>query len=63
VSNGSYSVPRGLVFGFPLITADGRNWSIVAGLYIDEVARARIAANVVELEHEATVASHLLGAI
>ncbi len=63
VSDGSYGVPRGLVFGFPLITADGRNWSIVEGLYVDEVARARIAANVAELEHEATVVSHLVGAL
>jgi malate dehydrogenase len=63
VSDGSYHVPRGLVFGFPLVTADGRSWSIVEGLYVDEIARERIAANVAELEHEATVISHLLGGI
>ncbi|MGO9465903.1 MAG: hypothetical protein ACLQVF_17315, partial [Isosphaeraceae bacterium] len=63
VSNGSYGVPRGLVFGFPLFTTDGKNWSIVEGLYVDEVTRARIAANVAELEHEATVVSHLVGAL
>ena len=60
VSDGSYGVPRGLVFGFPLVTTDGQTWSIVDGLYLDETARARIAANVAELEYEAAVVSHLL---
>lgn len=59
-SDGSYSVPRGLIFGFPLITADGRSWSIVEGLYVDEVARNRIKANVTELEQEAALVSHLV---
>ena len=63
VSDGSYDVPRGLVFGFPLSTSDGRNWSIVDGLYLDQFARERIAANVSELEHEASAVSHLLGNI
>jgi malate dehydrogenase len=61
VSRGEYNVPRGLVFGFPVMTADGRNWSVVDGLYVDEVARERIAANVAELEREAAAVSHLLG--
>ncbi len=53
----AYSVPKGLVFGLPLRTEDGVNWSIVHGLYLDEWAQARIAANIAELEHEATVAA------
>ncbi len=61
VSDGSYDVPRGMVFGFPLITRDGGDWSIVTGLHVDETARERIAANVAELEHEAAAVSHLLG--
>jgi malate dehydrogenase len=63
ISDGSYGVPRGLVFGFPLVTPDGQRWSIVDGLYVDETARDRIAANVAELEHEVTAVSHLLGNI
>ena len=63
VSDGSYGVPRGLVFGFPLSTPEGRTWSIVEGLYVDEVVRERIAANVAELEDEASAVSHLLGNI
>jgi malate dehydrogenase len=62
-SDGSYSVPRGLVFGFPLVTPDGRTRSIVEGLYIDEAARERIKANVNELEHEAALAAHLVGSL
>ncbi len=63
VSDGAYAVPRGLVFGFPVITPDGQNWSIVHGLYIDDAARERIAQNVAELEREAAVVSDLLGHI
>ena len=48
---------------FPWSRPMARNWSIVEGLYVDEIARERIAANVAELEHEATAVSHLLGAI
>ena len=61
LSDGSYGVPRGLVFGFPLVTADGKSWSIAQGLYLDEHAHKRIAQNVAELELEASSVSHLLG--
>ncbi len=63
VSDGSYEVPRGLVFGFPLTTADGKTWSIVPNCYLDEMARERIAANVAEIEHETTAVNDLLGTI
>jgi malate dehydrogenase len=63
VSDGSYEVPRGLVFGFPLITADGKGWSIVQNYYLDEDARAALSLNISELEHEASAVSNLLGAI
>jgi malate dehydrogenase len=61
VSDGSYGVPRGLVFGFPLITTDGKSWSIAQGHYLDLHAHERIAQNVAELELEASSISHLLG--
>jgi malate dehydrogenase len=61
LSNGSYGVPKGLVFGFPLLTADGRTWTISEGHYLDEYADGRIAQNVAELELEASAVSHLLG--
>ena len=61
LSDGSYGVPRGLVFGFPLLTADGKSWTIPKGHYLDEHAQERIAQNVAELELEASAVSHLLG--
>jgi malate dehydrogenase len=63
VSDGSYGIPRGLVFGFPLRTEDGRTWSIVPGLYLDDYAQERLTENVAELEQEATVVTDLLGSI
>lgn len=61
VSDGDYGVPRGLVFGFPLRTEDGKTWSVVQGQYLDEYAQDRIAENVAELEHEALSVTDLLG--
>jgi malate dehydrogenase len=63
-SDGSYyEVPRGLVFGFPLVTADGKTWTIPREHYLDDQARERIAQNVAELELEALAVSHLLGKV
>ena len=56
VSDGSYGIPGGLVFGFPLRTDDGHTCSVVEGLYLDEYAESRLAENVEELEREAVVA-------
>jgi malate dehydrogenase len=55
-TNGSYGVPYGLVFGLPLRTEDGRSWSVVDGLYLDDYANSRLQQNIDELEHEAVVA-------
>ncbi len=45
--NGSYGVPEGLISSFPVTCADG-GYTIVPGLGIDEVSRARIDASVAE---------------
>ncbi len=55
-ADGSYGVPHGLIFGLPLRTEDGRSWSIVEGLYLDDYASARLTENVDDLEREAVVA-------
>src|SRR5262249_44497912 len=60
MSDGSYGVPRGLVFSFPLRTEDGATWSIVQNLYHDEHAQQRIAVNVAELEQEASAVTSVL---
>jgi malate dehydrogenase len=51
VSDGSYDVPEGLIFSFPVTCADGE-WSIVQGLEIDDFSRARIDATAAELIEE-----------
>jgi malate dehydrogenase len=50
-SDGSYGVPEGLISGFPCTCANGE-YSIVAGLEIDDFSRSRIDATVAELSEE-----------
>lgn len=59
VSDGSYGVEEGLVFGFPTVAREGR-WEIVQGLELSEFQRQRIAANVAELQQERRAVAHLL---
>lgn len=42
-SDGSYGVPEGLIFSFP-VTIDGatKEWKIVQGLELDDFAKAKI---------------------
>jgi malate dehydrogenase len=61
VSDGSYGIPSGLIYSFPLTTADGIRWSIVPGLPIDDDARARLDASAKELEAERDAVKDLLG--
>jgi malate dehydrogenase len=60
VSDGSYGVRHGLIFGFPLRTDDGKSWEIVQTHYLDDHAQGRIEANVAELEQEAALVTDLL---
>jgi malate dehydrogenase len=50
-SDGSYSVPDGLISGFPCTCAGGE-YTIVQGLDIDGFSRSKIDASVAELESE-----------
>jgi hypothetical protein len=50
-----------LVFGYPLRTEDGRTWSIVDDLYLDEYAQEQLAQNVAQLEQEAVMAQRWFG--
>ena len=60
VSDGSYGVPAGLIFSYPL-KSDGETWSIVKGLPIDDDARKRIDASAAELLSERDAVKDLLG--
>jgi malate dehydrogenase len=61
VSVGSYGVPAGLVFSFP-VTSSGEDWEVVPDLPIDAFSRSRIDASVTELldERDAVAALGLL---
>ena len=61
VSDGSYGIPAGLIYSFPLRSADGQSWSIVAGLPIDADARKRLDASAAELQAERDAVKELLG--
>ncbi len=51
VSDGSYGVPEGLISGFP-VTSDGKDWTIVPELDLDDFSKGKIATSVAELEEE-----------
>lgn len=59
-SDGSYGLPPGLIYSYPLQT-DGRAWSVARGLTIDDDARARLDASARELEQERDAVRDLLG--
>ncbi len=62
VSDGSYGIPKGLVFSMPIRTENGRTWSVVQSHYLDNHAQARIAECVAELEREAAVVTDFMPA-
>jgi malate dehydrogenase len=61
VSDGSYGIPAGLIYSFPLRSRDGRSWEIVRGLPIDDDARNRLDASASELISERDAVKDLLG--
>ncbi|KAI0520651.1 hypothetical protein KFK09_008129 [Dendrobium nobile] len=54
-SDGSYNVPAGLIYSFPVTCRDGE-WSIVQGLSIDEFSRKKLDATAEELTEEKALA-------
>ena len=61
VSDGSYGIPSGLIYSFPLRSRDGKSWSVVPGLPIDADARQRLDASAQELLSERDAVKDLLG--
>jgi malate dehydrogenase len=51
VSDGSYGVPEGLIYSYP-VTTKGGDWEIVQGLEIDDFSRSRMDATAAELADE-----------
>lgn len=58
-SDGSYGIPEGTMFGFPVTCANGQ-YEIVQGLEIDAFSQERINITLAELEEEKAGVAHLL---
>ncbi|MBV8487222.1 MAG: malate dehydrogenase, partial [Planctomycetaceae bacterium] len=61
VSDGSYGIPAGLLYSYPIVSKGGCNWSIVQGLPIDDEARKRLDTSAAELISERDAVKDLLG--
>ncbi|MDP5240435.1 malate dehydrogenase [Uliginosibacterium sp. 31-16] len=59
-SDGSYGIPAGIIYGVPVITANGE-YTRVEGLEIDEFSRDRMNFTLKELEEERAGVADLLG--
>ena len=59
-SDGSYGIPEGTMFGFPVTTANGE-YTIVQGLPIDAFSQERINVTLKELSEEREGVKHLVG--
>ncbi len=51
VSDGSYGVPEGLIYSYPVTTSNG-NWEIVQGLEVNDFSRRKMDATAAELSDE-----------
>ncbi|MEJ6729772.1 MAG: malate dehydrogenase [Akkermansiaceae bacterium] len=58
-SDGSYGIPEGLVASMPIKT-DGKNWSVVQGVELDEFSRGKVDASVAELSEEREAVKDLI---
>jgi malate dehydrogenase len=59
-SDGSYGIPEGLMYGFP-VTCSGGKYQIVQGIEISDFSRSKMQATLKELEEERDGVKHLLG--
>ncbi|MDO4762334.1 MAG: malate dehydrogenase [Corynebacterium sp.] len=59
-SDGSYGIPEGLIVGMPTVARNGK-WEVVQGLDLSDFQKARIEANVKELQEERDAVADLLG--
>jgi malate dehydrogenase len=59
-SDGSYSIPEGVIYGYP-VTCKGGRYEIVKGIDVSEFSRGRMQATLKELHEERDSIKHLLG--
>ena len=55
-SNGSYGIPEGIIYSFPVAINADRTYSIVEGLSISDFAREKMDATMKELVEERDMA-------
>ena len=60
VSDGSYGIPEGLIFGFPLRTNSNGEIEIIQGIELNEFAQTKIKVTTEELESERESVSDLI---
>jgi malate dehydrogenase len=61
LSDGSYDIPAGLIYSFPLVSKGVADWSIVPGVPLDADAQKRLEASAAELIGERDAVKELLG--
>ena len=61
ISDGSYGIPAGLIYSYPLVSRGRLYWSIVQEVNIDDEARQRLDASAAELISERDTVKDLLG--
>src|SRR5688572_25159290 len=59
-SDGSYDIPEGIMFGYP-VTCSGGTYKIVKGIEVSDFSRKRMDATLKELHEERDGVKHLLG--
>ena len=59
-SDGSYNIPEGLIYSFPVTCKDGQ-YQIVSGLEVSDFSRAKMDATSAELLEEREMALSILG--
>jgi malate dehydrogenase len=59
VSDGSYGIPQGIVYGMPCVCTNGK-YEVVKGLEIDDFSRQRMDATLKELLEERDGVAHLV---
>jgi malate dehydrogenase len=59
-ADGSYGVPEGVIYGYPVTCRDGR-YSIVQGLQLSDFSKARMQTSLKELQEERDAIKQLLG--
>ena len=60
-SDGSYGIPEGIVYSFP-VRIEGGRYSVVQGLEVDSFQREKMDATLAELQDEINTAHSVLDA-